>query len=546
MKLPIAVLLGLFAFEAAAAENRPDKAESGGELRITLASEPKSLHPLLVNEESGEVVRYMTTGVLIRLNRLSQKPQPELAESWKVSDQGKRITFELKQNLKFSDGTPFDATDVVFTIDKLLDKNLHSSVAESFQAGGKVTATANSPKSVTIQFQSYTAGIERLFDSVSIISSRSPKKEAAVLGAFMVIESKPGSHLRLGRNPYYWKRDSNGRQLPYLDSVRIEFQRNRDLELIRFQKDELDILSNLEPESFKKLKGKAEVSALDLGTSLDTVQVWFNQVETSPIAAHKKEWFKSAAFRLAMSESINRQDMARVVYLGYGTPAAGMISPANLNWVSSQVQTPAFQPKQALSRLVKAGFKYENGLLIDKTNHPVEFTIVTNAGNKVRERLAAMMQADLKQIGIKVQVAALDFPSLIERIMRNFNYEACLLGMVNLDLDPSSMMNVWLSSGPNHAWNPNQKAPATAWEAEIDKLMRQQATEIDAKKRKAAFEKVQEIVAREAPILFLVNKHALAAASTKLRNIKPSIVMPQMLWNIEEIYFAQGALRASK
>ena len=546
MKLRIALSLGLFAFGAIAAENRTVKAESGGELRITLASEPKSLHPLLVNEESGEVVRYLTTGVLIRLNRLSQKPQPELAESWKVSDQGKRITFELKQNLKFSDGTPFDSADVVFTVDKMLDKNLHSPLAESFQAAGKVTAKANNSKSVTIQFESYIAGIERLFDNVSIISSRSPKKEAAVLGAFMVVESKSGSYLRLGRNPYFWKRDSSGRQLPYLDSIRIEFQRNRDLELIRFQKDELDIVSNLEPESFNKLKAKLEVTALDLGTSLDTVQVWFNQVEASPIAAHKKEWFKSSAFRLAISESINRQDMARVVYLGYGAPAAGMISPANFNWVSKQVQAPDFQPKQALARLVKAGFRYDNGVLIDKSNHPVEFTIVTNAGNKVRERLAAMMQADLKQIGIKVQIAALDFPSLIERIMRSFNYEACLLGMVNLDLDPSSMMNVWLSSGSNHAWNPNQKTPATSWEAEIDKLMRQQATEIDAKKRKVAFDRVQAIVAREAPILFLVNKHSLAAASTKLRNIKPTILIPQMLWNIEEVYFAQGALRASK
>ncbi len=537
----------LLAAAASPPELTPVKILTGGELRFVLPSEPKTLHPLQVTEENGELVRHLTSGGLVRLNRVSQKIEPELAESWKITANGSQITFQLKQGIKFSDGTPFDSSDVVFTIQKLLDKSLVSSIAEGFRPeSGIVEVKALGLSAVVVKFPVHVAGLERLFSGLSILSSRSPKKEAAGLGPFVISESKAGSLLRLVKNPNYWKKDGNGRQLPYLDSIRIEFQRNRDIELLRFQKGELDLVSNLEPESFEKLKANPLVASLDLGTSLDTQQLWFNQVPVSPIGAYKKQWFASQAFRLAVSESINRKDMARVVYHGYGTPAAGPISPSNLFWYANKLNPPEFQPQVALARLQKDGFRMESGQLKDKGGNIVEFTIVTNAGNKVRERLAAMIQSDLKQIGIKVTVAALDFPSLIERIMRTFNYEACLLGMVHLDLDPSSQMNVWLSSGTSHAWNPNQKSPATAWEAEIDKWMRMQASEVDSKKRKAAFDKVQLIAAQQTPIVYLINKRSLAAASPRLRNLKPAILPPHMVWNAEELYFAEGVQRAVK
>jgi len=69
----------------------------------------------------------------------------------------------------------------------------------------------------------------------------------------------------------------------------------------------------------------------------------------------------------------------------------------------------------------------------------------------------------------------LDFASLLERISKSMQYEACLLGLNNVDLDPDGQMNLWLSSSTNHAWNPKQSKPETPWEAEIDRLMRAQA-----------------------------------------------------------------------
>ena len=113
------------------------------------------------------------------------------------------------------------------------------------------------------------------------------------------------------------------------------------------------------------------------------------------------------------------------------------------------------------------------------------------------------------------------FPSLIERITRSFDYEACLLGLVNDDLDPDAQMNVWLSSAENHQWNPDTETPATAWEAEIDRLMRAQAAEMDAGEAEGGVDRVQEIVWQQEPFIYLVNRDALVAISPDLHNARP-------------------------
>ena len=153
--------------------------------------------------------------------------------------------------------------------------------------------------------------------------------------------------------------------------------------------------------------------------------------------------------------------------------------------------------------------------------------------------MATMIQQDLKQIGINVTIVTLDFPALIERITRTFDYEACLLGLVNTDLDPASQMNIWLSSAENHQWNPKQKTPATDWEAEIDNLMRSQASTTDVKQRKRMFDRVQALVWENEPFIYLVHKHALSAISASLHGITPVVLRPQTFWQIDHMSLAQ-------
>ena len=189
-----------------------------------------------------------------------------------------------------------------------------------------------------------------------------------------------------------------------------------------------------------------------------------------------------------------------------------------------------------LFRSLKAdGFQLTNGKLIDRAGHPVEFSLVTNSGNKQRSRVAALIEQDLAKVGITVRIVTLDFPSLIERISRTFDYEAALLSFVNADGDPNSQMNVWLSSAEQHAWNPGQKSPETSWEAEIDRLMQSQAVTSDLKKRKAAFDRVQAIISEQAPFIYLVHPRVLGAVSPQLRGAALAPLWPNLLWNADQL-----------
>ena len=524
-------------------------AQWGGELRFCLHSEPRTFNPAMVDDDDSETVRYLTGGVLLRVNRVDQKLEPELATSWKIENGGKSIVFKLREGLSFSDGTPFSAQDVAYTMQTLMDPNLHAPTGDSFRTGnGTVQTVARGKYEVTVTFAEPIAGLARLFDQVAIMSRNSPLRERAVLGPFQIAEHKPGSFLRLSRNPNYWKTD-RGRRLAYLDGIRLDIQQNREIELLRFRRGEIHIISSLDPDQFQQLASEDPASVKDAGPTLEGELMWFNMNPAAPIPAYRKAWFASRNFRVAVSHAIRRDDLSRVVYHGHAQAGAGPFSAANLFWFNRSLKPHAFDLEESRRLLAADGFRNDGRSLRDREGHPVEFSVVTNAGNRSRERIAAMIQQDLAALGIKLNIVTLDFPSLMERIGKSFQYESCLLGLINVDLVPNEQMNVWLSSSSNHQWNPGQKTPATAWEAEIDRLMRQQASAVDANRRKALFDKVQQLVSDQAPFLYLVNKNALMALSRSLKNVAPSVLRPQALWNVDRLWLdgsSQPAKRSTE
>ena len=511
-------------------------AAAQGQLRFCLRSEPKTFDPLKVEDDASAAIRYLTGGVLVRMNRQTQVLEAGLATSWKVSKDSKQITFKLRTGVSFSDGTPFSAEDVAYTVQQLMDPALHSATGDAFRSGtGKVATKIISPAEISIMFPAPVAGLDRQFDQVAMLSAHSPKKEMAVLGPFMVTDYKPGATVLLKRNPNYWKMDEQGRKLPYTESIQLDIQPNRDVEMLRFKRSEINLINSLDSEYFDKLASTSSNLVHDAGPSLDSEQMWFNQVAKAPIPAYKKKWFRSAAFRRAISQTINRGDLARVVFRGHAQPAVGPVSPANKFWFNSKLKPETCSPDAALQVLQKEGFHLENGTLKDMAGNEVVFSIITNSGNKYRERMATMIQEDLQKIGIQVNVVTLDFPSLIERMTQTFDYEAILLGLTNVGLDPNEQMNVWLSSSENHQWNPSEKSPETAWEAEIDKLMRAQGSAADPKKRKESFDRVQEIAVEQAPFIYLVNRNALSAVSANVQGVEPVVLVPQTYWNVERL-----------
>ena len=325
------------------------------ELRFYLRSEPKTFNPLAVADDSSETIRYLTGGVLLRLNRDTQKLEPELASSWTVSKDGRQITFLLRPAIYFSDGTPFTAQDVKYTMDQLMAPELHSPTADSFRSGeGKVECTIIAPGKVVIRFPAPVAGLERLFDQVAVVSSQSPNKDTAALGPYYVSAYKPGSYVYLRKNPNYWKHDASGRQLPYIGAIKLEIQSNRDIEMLKFSRGEIHLINTMDADYFDRLSTSSPALVHDAGASLDSEQMWFNQVSSAPIPAYKLQWFTSRNFRRAISAAINREDLCRVVYNSHARPAIGPVSPANKFWFNAHLQPIGFDPRAAL-QLLQAG-----------------------------------------------------------------------------------------------------------------------------------------------------------------------------------------------
>ena len=513
-----------------------------GELAWAIRYDPKTFDPAKVDETSSEVVRFLTGGVLLRLNRRSQQIEPELAESWKISPDGRVLSFKLRSDLRFSDGTSLTSRDVVWTLRRVLAPSTAAPVAEEFIAPQQVTVEAPDAQNVIVHLPQRVVGIGKVFDEIAIEPADHPGEGKITSGPFTVADYKQGQYVRLKANPNYWKHDAAGARLPYASGIRLDILSNREQEIARFQRGGYDLVDGLPPEYYSVLAQKNPGMVHDLGPSLNTEQLWFNESPNAALPDYEKTWFQSRAFRVAISQAIHRADLARIAYDSHATPAYGFISPANTIWYNTRLQFPHEDIGAAARLLSSAGFGKKSGQLYDAGGHRVRFSILTNSGNRAREKMATLIQQDMAALGIEVNVVTLDFPALIDRLMHTMDYEACLLGLSNVDPDPNAMMNLWLSSSPNHQWSPSEKTPATPWEAQIDKDMEVQATSARQQGRKQAVDEVQQIVADQQPFIYLVYPNVLYAVSSRLGGVQPTVFQPGLVWNSETLRL-QGTRR---
>jgi peptide/nickel transport system substrate-binding protein len=536
----------------------------GGRLVVSLRSEPKTLNPAIsVDISSREVIAQMTAD-LIHINRLSQNTEPALAKSWKVSRDGLQYTLKLRRELRFSDGQPLTVDDVLFSFTVYLDENVHSPQRDALIIGGKPIALKQvAPDTVVFQLAQPYAAAERLFDSVAILPKHlleQPYKEGklaqawslgtspqqiAGLGPFRLKEHVAGQRLTLERNPYYWELDRERHRLPYLDQITFLFVPNADAEVIRFQAGDTDIINRVSAEDYALLE-KDQAAHLfrvyDVGPSLEYNFLFFNLNSVLPAQSEisrKQSWFKLVPFRQAISLAIDRDAMARLIYRGRATPLWTPVTPASTFWVNTSIPHPARSIDQARQLLRSAGFSWAgNGDLKDASGAAVRFSILTSSSNSQRTQMATIIQQDLKELGISVQVVPLEFRSVLDRIFQTHDYEAAVLGLGGGDVDPNSQMNVWLSSGNDHVWDIGEAHPATSWEAEIDQLMQKQLSTLKPEARKELYDRVQEIIATNLPVISLVSPNTLVGAKDQLANFKPATLDPHTLWNSQELFVA--------
>lgn len=537
----------------------------GGHLVVSLRSEPKTLNPVSsVDISSREVIVQMTAD-LIHINRLSQNTESALAKSWKVSRDGLTYTLKLRRALRFSDGHPLTAEDVLFSFTVYLDENVHSPQRDILLIDGKPIAVRQvDAETLVFQLAQPYAAAERLFDSVAILPKHlldgaykegklaqawglgTSPQQIAGLGPFRLKEYVGGQHLTLERNPYYWKIDRDKKRLPYLDEITFLFVPNADSEVIRFRAGDTDIINRVSAEDFALLErdqGASSFHAYDLGPSLEYDFLFFNLNSALPAQsgiAQKQIWFRDVRFRQAISLAIDRDGITRLVYRGRATPLWTPVTPASSFWVDKLIPHPARSVDQARQLLQSAGFSWNaNGDLMDSTGASVKFSILTSTSNNQRTQMATMIQQDLKELGVSVQVVPLEFRSVLDRVFQTHDYDAAVLALGGGDVDPNSQMNVWLSSGNDHVWDIGETHPATNWEAEIDQLMAKQLSTLKPEARRLLYDRVQEIITANLPIISLVSPNTLVAARNRLANFRPAALDPHTLWNSQELFLTE-------
>ena len=539
----------------------------GGRLVYLQRGEPRTFNPMFVMDDASHEVVWRTHADLIHINRETQKTEPALAESWSPLPGRNGFRLKLRRNVRFSDGHPFDADDVVFTFQAHLNASVKSPqrgllmVRERPLRVWKIDA-------YTVEFDLGGAygPAERIFDSIAILPRhlleqayksgqlptqwglRTAPSAMAGLGPFRLKSYQPGEGLLLERNPYYWKKDSRGTALPYLDEILFRQIAEEESQILRFLGGEGDLLNRVSAKSFAVIEKEAKARGLvlrDLGAGPEYNFLFFNLNPSGSVPATvavKQVWFREARFRKAISLAVDRAALVRLVYKGRATALATHVTPGIQLWQNSAIKPPVRSVGEARTLLAAAGFRWgADRTLKDSSGRSVDVTILVSSSNQQRAQMAAMIQQDLKAIGIQASVATLETRTLLDRVLRSKNYEVCLFGLAFGDADPGSEMNVWPSSGPTHLWSPSQARPGTKWESEIDQLMRQQMATQGYAARKKLYDQVQVIELRETPIVSLLSPNVLVAARQRVGNFRPAVLDHYTLWNAEELFVRPGA-----
>jgi peptide/nickel transport system substrate-binding protein len=539
----------------------------GGRITYRVTAPPSTLNYLMAKDEAGLTASFfMLMGRLVDFDHANQKFVPGLAESWTTND-GQTVDVKLRDGLKFSDGHPLTADDVVFTLDAMLDDKVKSpAFHDAMMVDDKpITAKKITDTDVQFTFPKPVASVENYFVNLGVLPKHlleadlasgklaedwkidSDPSKIVTSGPFVVTASKAGERIEYARNPNYYKKDSAGTQLPYLDGVTIEVITDPNNTFARLGQGTLDIGDRIRTTDFVELnKASSAVRGYDAGPGLAIDHIFFNANTTGPNGPlgndTKRAWFTNKNFRKAIAAAIDRDTISSVTLQGLATPLYGFVSPANRAWIKTDLPKIDYDLKASEKLLADGGFKKEGAdpaVLKDASGNPVEFTLLVPAENEQRKNIAAFVQQDLSKLGIKMNVVPLDFPSITERWQKTFDYDAILLGLSQTDVEPSSYSNFLVSSGSAHQWQPKEAQPATDWEKRVDDLFAQQSMERDAAKRKAAFDEIQAIYREEMPVVPLVARHVVTGASSSIGNYNPSAILPYSLWNVDDLFRKQ-------
>lgn len=531
----------------------------GGGLVASIRSEPRTFNRLVARDSSSGLIAELTHAPLVRINKVDDRIEPWLAESWTRSADGLSYELALRPNVRFSDGTPFTSADVLFSFAAVYDDAVVSPLADALRVGGKpLTVVAKDDLTVEVRFpESFSPGI-RILSQLPILPKHRLEDALAAgtlaeawgvttqpedmtgLGPFVLADYRPGQRLVFGRNLHYWRLSGDREQLPRLDRLTLEIVPDQDAEMLRLEAGEIDFTqTEVRAEDYASLRDAAKegrTQLIDLGVALDADFLFFNLKPEAMGDDPRRHWLQADEFRRAVSQAVDREVFADTVYLGLGEPVHGPVTISNQRWHNPNVNRYDFDLAAARARLAGVGLtdRDNDGWLENADGTPAQFTLLTQRGHSVRERAAAVVAQDLGRLGLTVDVVSLEFGALIDRVSR-MDFDAAYLGFRASDTDPASNLDLWLSASAFHFWNPSQPTPATAWEARIDELMMAQVATADDAERKRLFDEVQEVFAEYVPAIYFAAPRVIIATSPRVANASPALLEPYMLWNADTL-----------
>ena len=468
---------------------------------------------VLSDSASFEIGSMLYSGLITRdkdLNIIG-----ELAESWTFSQDCLDLTFNLRRNVRWHDGRPFTAADVVFTYETMIHPKTPTAYREDFKAVAEVAAP--DPYTLRVRYkQPYAKALQswglwmlprHLLESYvregRLREAPQNRSNPVGTGAYRFGEWKPGEKVVLVANPDYFEgRPHLGRVvyriIPSQATIFLELKAKgvdaAGLTALQFKRQ-------TEYPAFRKAYHKYEYPAnayTYLGFNL------------------KDPRFADRRVRQAIAHAINKRELIDGVLLGLGREATGPYKPGT--WAHNpDVPTYPYDMAKARALLADAGWTETNadGVLV-RNDQPFTFELLTNQGNDERKKVAEIVQASLKELGIQVDIRVIEWASLLKEYIKKRRFEAIILGW-GIGLDPDQY-EIWHSSktGPDELNHISYANP------EVDALLEQGRTSCRQAERKKFYDRLQTILAEDQPIVFLYFRDALPVVSSRVRGIVPA------------------------
>ncbi len=509
--LVMALFVGACGAEAdrALPEAGPDAGPAYGDLFIDGGiGDASTLLPPLASDATSHGIAGLIYNGLVKydgdLNLVG-----DLAESWEISPDNLTITFKLRKGVRWHDGRPFTAQDVLFTYRVMVDPKTPTAYAGDYQQVKQAEAPDDYTFRVTYArpfapaLASWGLAIlpRHLLEGQDI--TQSPLGRAPVgTGPFRFKEWRAGERLVLTANPDYFA----GR--PYLDSYVYLIKPDLSTMFMELKAGNLDRM-NLTPLQFRRQTAYPKFERLYQKyryVAFSYVYLGYNLEDPR---------FADRRVRQALTHAINRQEIIQGVLLGLGQEATGPYKPGTWFYNPDVPRFP-YDPERARQLLAAAGWRPNAQGILEKDGRPFEFTILTNQGNTIREQAAQIIQRRLREVGVVVKIRTVEWAAFIAEFINKGRFEAVLLGWTT-GQDPD-VYDIWHSSKTRpgelnfiHYRNP-----------EVDRLLEEGRHTFDRERRKAAYFRLQEILAEDQPYTFLFVPDALPAIARRFRGVKPA------------------------